>query len=223
MNTFQRSPAAFLILFAFALSGCESLPFPGLTKAEREVLEFEVQGLKIGDEKQVLARYEGVNKIPGFPGGFEVFEIFNPSPEISTMVAFFANDRLHKIELRYFDGPTARTLSRSGGWIGIRDYLIQKFGPPSRIGNDVELVATQPGIRKEFAKFHGEWIFSRVDRLVNYIALSDNTGGVAVITVMDSRPVAQPQQIMVVETGSTVADASSEQIRQAPAPVTPGF
>jgi len=223
MNAFQPLPAVLLILIAFVFSGCKSLHYASLTKAEREVLEFEVQGLKIGDEKQVLARYENVNKIPGFPGGFEVFEIFNPSPEISTMVAFFANDRLHKIELRYFDGPTARTLSRSGGWLGIRDYLIQKFGPPSRIGNEVEMVATQPGIRKEFAKFHGEWIFSRVDRLVNYIALSDNGEGVAVITMMDSRPVTQPEQILVMDSSRSETDISHEQVRPVTAPVTPGF
>ncbi len=178
------------------LAGCGTLLDPALTPEEREVLEFSLDGVKIGDRPGVLAKFPQVQRVPVKLDGLDVYEVFNPSPQISAVIASFHQDGLRKLEIRYFNGPGTRTLSRAGGWEGIRDYLIEKFGPPSRFGADAPIVASQPGLKVEYAKFNGEWIFSRVRRQVNFIAMADAAGGVGVVTVMDTTPIPPPPPLI---------------------------
>jgi len=158
-------------------TGCETVTDTTTrTEQEKAIRAFDFQGIKIGSRSGSLAVFPQVQRVPLLREGMTVYEIFNPSPQVSKAIAYFHQDKLRKLELRYFDGPGARTLSRAGGWVGIRDYLISLYGPPSRFALDAPIVSSQPGLKAEFAKFNGEWIFSRVYRQLNYIAMSDGKG-----------------------------------------------
>ncbi len=169
------------------LVGCATLN-PTLTDAEREILNFNVEGIAIGDQPGKLAIFSQVQRIPIQLDGMDVYEIYNPIPQISNMVASFYQNKLRKLEIRYFNGPGVNTLERAGGWVGIRDYLMESYGPPSRFGDQVPVVASQKGLQTKYAKFNGEWIFSRVQRRLNYIAMADNNGGVGVVVIEDTTP-----------------------------------
>ncbi len=186
--------AKLLCLFAaaLALAGCASLD-PTLSPEEKAVLDFNVNGVKIGSPQGRLAMFSQVQHIPIKLGGYDVWEVFNVSANISEMKAWYFDNRLVRLELRYFNGPGVSTLARAGGWDGIRNYLMTKFGPPSRFGSDVPIIATKGQWNARYAKFNGEWIFSRIHRQINYSAMADRGEGIGVVTVMDTTPIVVPK------------------------------
>lgn len=215
-----------LVAAASILSGCSTLMNPTLTEPEREILAFNVEGLKIGSPQGALIKFSQVLHLPRAQG-YDIYEIFNPNSQISVALAYYVDNKLVRLELRYYNGPGNNSLSRSGGWMGIRDYLVEKFGPPSRVGPEVPIVSTQQGLRSQFAKCNAEWIFSRVDRKLNYVALSDGSGGVGVVTVSDTTPIvraAPPAPATRTTKPSTAATPPptivQQQVYQKP---TPGF
>lgn len=186
--------SALLALLALALAGCAALD-PSLTKEERAALNININGITIGGKPGQLAMFSQVQKIPVKLGGYDVYEIYNATPNISEIKAWYLNDKLRRLELRYFNGPGVNTLSRSGGWEGIRNYMFQKFGPPSRFGSEVPILATKGQWNVRYAKFNGEWVFSRVQRQINYSAMADKGEGIGVVTIMDTTPVVVPRMV----------------------------
>lgn len=178
--------ACFLIVL---LAGCTTIPEVSQTPAERAIRDFEFKGLRMGSTPASLVQFPQVRQLPSPNSNTVDYEIFNPSPQVSIAKASFYRGALCRLELRYFDGPGARTLTRAGGWVGIREYLIEKYGPPSKFGPDVPVETTQAGVSGRYAKFNGVWIFSRVKRQLNYVALSDGKGGVGVVTISDTTPI----------------------------------
>jgi hypothetical protein len=215
----------FLALAAVVLAGCDTMVNPTLTPEERAMLDFNVNGLKIGGPSGQLAVFPQVQHIPVKLGGYDVYEVFNATANISEIKAWYLDNKLKRIELRYFNGRGVNTLARAGGWDGIRNYLMQKYGPPSRFGSDVPIVATKGEWNVKYAKFNGEWIFSRIKRQLNYTVMSDVNGGIGVVTVMDTTPVIVPKMVAdPAPAPATVAPAAS----RAPEEVTtraanPGF
>lgn len=191
------NPGKLLLLAAAAaaLAGCETALNPSLTPEERAVLDFNVNGLKIGGPPGQLAVFSQVQHIPVKLGGYDVYEVFNATPTISEIKAWYLDNKLRRVELRYFNGSGVNTLTRAGGWEGIRNYLMNKYGPPSRFGSDVPILATKGEWNVKYAKFNGEWIFSRIRRQVNYVVMSDAAGGIGVVTVMDTTPVVVPKMV----------------------------
>jgi len=180
-----------LFAFCLALAGCETVK-PGSHQAgEQFAREVNLNGLKIGDhEKTVKQRFPQAQKMPFGRPGRNVYEIEQPNPYITRAIAYFVDGRLVKLELRYFKGPGVNSLSTAGGWDGLRDYLIKKFGPPTQTGPNVPLQTEMGDLQPQYAKFNGEWSFPKQKRLVQYIALADDKGGVGVVTFVDSTPVA---------------------------------
>jgi len=189
-----------LVATAAVLAGCSTMMNPTLTEPERQILAFEMGGLKIGSPQGALIKFSQVLHLSNHQSGYDVYEIYNPNSQISVALAYYVDNKLARLEMRYYNGPGYNSLSRSGGWMGIRDYLVDKFGPPSRVGPDVPIVTTQQGVRGQYAKCNAEWIFSRVDRKLNYVALSDASGGVAVVTVSDTTPIVRPTPIYTTTT-----------------------
>lgn len=184
-----RVAALLALLLLVGLTGCETLMNAGRTPEERAILDFTVQDFRIGQNKQVLANWENVDKLPGFVGGgYEEFNLLDPLPQISKLALFFRNDVLRRMEVRYFNGPTTSTLRRAGGWKGILEHIQARYGPPTKTGPGVRVVSTQPGLRAQYAKFNGVWEFPSVARQLNFIAMEDSAGGVAVVTVSDTTP-----------------------------------
>jgi hypothetical protein len=209
-----------------ALAGCQTLIDPSLTKEERAVLEFDVEGITIGGPSGQLAKFSQVQHIPVKLGGYDVYEIYNATPNISEIKGWYYNNKLTRLEMRYFNGRGVNTLTRAGGWEGIRNYMMEKFGPPSRFGSDVPIMATKGLWNTKYAKFNGEWIFSRIRRQINYSAMADAGQGIAVVTIMDTTPVVTPR--MAAEPASTptpVRTAAPAPVPQdvAPARPDPGF
>jgi hypothetical protein len=209
-----------------ALAGCETALNPTLTPEEKAVLSFSVDGVTIGGKPGQLAIFPQVQHIPIKLGGYDVYEVFNASPNISQIKAWYFNDKLKRIELRYFNGPGVNTLSRAGGWDGIRNYLMQKFGPPSRFGSDVPILATKGEWNVKYAKFNGEWIFSRIHRQINYSAMADANGGIGVVTVMDTTPVPVPKTVGMAPAPApaaktTVIEPAPQEVK--PSAPNPGF
>lgn len=214
-----------LLAVALVLSGCQNALFD-LTPQEKAVLDFNVNGVKIGGPPGQLALFSQVQHIPVKLGGYDVWEVYNVSPNLSQMKAWYFDNRLVRLELRYFNGPSERTLSRAGGWEGIRNYLFQKYGPPSRFGSDVPILATNKGTwNAKYAKFNGEWVFSRIKRQINYSAMADSNEGIGVVTIMDTTPVALPASetlaAPVRKTAPVVREATPEEV--APRVANPGF
>ncbi len=214
-----------LLAVVLVLSGCAALN-PSLTKEERAALDFDVYGVKIGGKPGQLAMFPQVQRIPVKLGGYDVWEVYNVSPNISELKAWYYEDQLKRLEIRYFNGPGVSSLSRAGGWEGIRNYMFQKFGPPSRFGSDVPILATKGQWNVKYAKFNGEWLFSRVNRQINYSAMADKGEGIAVVTIMDTTPVVVPRMVAEpsptprprVTTGPAPADLTTR-----PAAPNPGF
>ena len=121
-------------------------------------------------------------------GDREVYEIYKPNAYISMLVLTFQDGRVRKMELRYFQGPTEHTYMTAGGWQGLRDYLTQRFGPPTRTGAGVPELTDMRGLTAGYAKFNGEWIFPKAERRIHFISLADAKGGVAAITFLDTSP-----------------------------------
>lgn len=207
---------AAILAGCLAFSGCETLTdSTGQTEHERAIRSFDFQGIRIGSRSGALAAFPQVQRVPLLREGMTVYEIFNPTPQVSLALAFYHNDRLRKLELRYFDGPGARTLTRAGGWAGIRDYLIDRYGPPSRFGAEAKIATALPGLKAEFAKFNGEWIFSRANRQLNFIAMADDGSGVGIVTIADTTPLIQE-----IPTPGGTRPASVTPIIQTPSPAT---
>ena len=207
------------------LGGCETMLDPTLTPEEHAVLDFNVNGVTIGGKPGQLALFPQVQHIPIKLGGYDVYEVYNATSNISELKAWYFDDKLVRLELRYFNGRGVNTLARAGGWEGIRNYLFQKFGPPSRFGSDVPIVATKGQWNTKYAKFNGEWVFSRIKRQINYSAMADNGEGIGVVTVMDTTPLPVPKMVAAepVATRQVVANpgrAPEEVVNRAP---NPGF
>jgi len=211
-----------IVLVCLGLIGCETTPVaPGtLTKGEEAVRKLNLNGLKIGDSTNSLSRFAQVQRVPFGRKDFAIYEIYNPNPQISLALAYFSDNRLKRLEMRYFDGGMANTLSRSGGWVGLKNYLIGKFGPPSRTGANVPLATDVPGLKPQNAQFNGEWIFSRQSRRLNYIAFSDSKGGIAVVTLADTAAAA-PAPTPVPLPIPTVATLSKSKSATGPASLPP--
>lgn len=224
-RSFIFALCASALMAAFLLSGCQTVEEQAITKNEQSVKEFNLDGMKLGDRTTALAKFASVRRVPS-ANGYDIYEIYNPNEQISTAVAYFTADKLKKLELRYFNGDRIRTLAKAGGWDGLRDYLITRFGPVSRAGKDVPLQTTQPGIKVEYAKFNGEWIFSRQNRQINYVVLADASGGVGVVTFMDTTPIVQPVTIVQAsktKASATTATTTTVVVPQEPARPNPGF
>jgi hypothetical protein len=192
-----------------------------LTPEEKAIRDFDFQGVRIGSKPGSLAIFSQVQRVPVKRDGMDAYEVFNPTSQVSMLIAFYHDDRLRKLELRYYDGPGALTLTRAGGWAGIRDYLIKKYGPPSRFAKDAPVVTNQKGINPQFAKFNGEWIFSRVKRQLNYVAMADNNGGVGVVTIFDTTPLAPETVTRTVV--SSPAGVTAPTVVERPVAPNPGF
>jgi hypothetical protein len=115
-----------------AQTGCETFGKKP-TKGEIAVRKVNLDQLKLGDnEKKMLRLFPQARLQPFGRPDRRVFEIEKPNPYISLAVAYFMDDRLIKLELRYFNGPGAHTLTSAGGWDGLRDYMVNKFGRSRR-------------------------------------------------------------------------------------------
>lgn len=230
-------PVAFVGVVILGLVGCTSIePVPPgtLTPQEVAVRKMNLQGLAIGDNTATLRRFAQVQKVPYGRTDYDVYDIYNPNEQISLAKAYFAGDQLKRLELLYFDGSNVRTLSRAGGWEGVNAYLVSKFGPPSRQGKDVAVVTDEPGVKAANAKFNGEWIFSRQNRQLNFVADSGPQGGVGVVTLQDTTPAPAPKAkggtVTVVRTMQSTPSKAEAPVRpratldQVPLrPVDPGF
>lgn len=182
--------AAFCVLLALSLWGCASSSWfkPNLNRNEKAILSFRFSGVGIGSASGELKRFAQIQKIPGPPDGEDIYQIFNPNPHISMAVVWFRKNRAEKIELRYIDAPGVNSLTVSGGWQGILDYMVDIYGPPSETGPQVPVVATVDGLDPTKALFNGAWIFSRVQRQLNYIATTNSQGALAVVTLQEVLP-----------------------------------
>lgn len=182
-----------LLILALAVlaAGCSSAPKktgPGPSRpGEAQMRKLEVAGVKLGDTRAVLRRLPQAKKMPSVAGR-EVYEIYKPNPYISILRLTFDDGRLRKMELRYFEGPTERTLRTAGGWDGLRDYLVKRFGPPTRTGPATPTLQDLSGLSTSYARFNGLWDFPRIYRRLHYIVLADSKGGVGVVTFLDTTP-----------------------------------
>lgn len=180
----------FLLLAAATLvGGCASggkkvAPGPG----DAAFKKLDVAGVKLGDGKGVLHRFGNAKRSPLSGGDRDVYEIYKPNAYISMLVLTFQDSRVRKMELRYFQGPTEHTYITAGGWEGLRDYLIKRFGPPTRTGGAVPQLTDMRGLSAGYARFNGEWIFPKAERRLHFISLADAKGGVAAITFLDTSP-----------------------------------
>jgi hypothetical protein len=202
-----------VVLALLFLSGCQSVFHPRWTAPEKAILNFRVQGVAMESPPSHLTVFPQLKKDPPKPGKVMVYQVFNPNPHISTLIATYRQNRLKIMELRYFNGQGVKTLEISGGWEGLRQDLFTAFGPPSQFGPEVPVVATQGGLDPAKAQFNGVWIFSRVHRQLNYIAAGDEKAGVGIITVTDTTPQTKKQQ---------KAEKPFPQAEPPPAATTPG-
>lgn len=185
------SARLFLILVAATamVTGCAtSAKKPAPPPGDAAFKKLEVAGVKLGDGEAVLRKFGSAKKSPLSGGGREVYEIYKPNAYISMLVLTFQDGRARKMELRYFQGPTEHTYTTAGGWEGLREYLVKRFGPPTKTGAAVPQLTDMHGLNAGYSKFNGEWIFPKADRRIHYIALADAKGGVAAITFLDTSP-----------------------------------
>jgi hypothetical protein len=183
-----------LLTLLVSLTGCETTkpttpakPKPSRA-GEAEMKKLVVASVKLGDPRSVIKRFRSAKRSPSSRPGFDVYEIYKPNPQISMLLLTFREDRLWKMELRYFNGPTERTLTATGGWNGLRDILIKRFGPPVKVGPGVPQLHTLSGLNAGYARFNGVWDFPKIFRQMQYVALSDDRGGVGIVTFIDSTP-----------------------------------
>lgn len=180
--------AGFFLSVLFLCACASGAKKPAPTGDAARFAKLEVAGVKLGDGKGVLRKFPASKPGPATSTGREVFEIYKPNAQISLLVLTFQDGRVRKMELRYFNGPTERTLTTAGGWDGLRNYLVQRFGPPVRTGAGVPQLTDLKGLNAVYARFNGEWIFPKVQRRIHYIAMADAGGGVGAITFADTSP-----------------------------------
>lgn len=205
-------------------TGCETFGKKP-TKGQVFVKQVNLNELKLGDsEKKMLKLFPKARLQPFGRSDRRVYEIERPNPQISLAIAYFMDDRLIKLEFRYFNGPGVRTLTTAGGWQGLRDYMVAKFGAPSRVGPDVPIQTEAGDLNPKYANFNGEWTFPKEQRLVQYIAFSSDKGGIGVVTLVDCTPFSNGQggttTIVKTSGGST---ASHPNISSAVIAPNPGF
>lgn len=222
-KSMTRILSAIFLAGVVFLTGCETLSNPSLTPEEQAIRDFDFEGVRIGTKPGSLAIFSQVQRVPIKRDGMVTYEVANPTSQVSMLIAFYHEDRLRKVELRYFDGSGSTTLTRAGGWAGIRNYLIEKYGPPSRFSKDAPIVTNQKGINAQFAKFNGEWVFSRVNRQMNYVAMADDKGGVGVVTIFDTTPLQTPIVTRTVITPPPGVVTPVEVVAQRPVAPNPGF
>jgi len=196
MTNARLLPILSLIAALLLLPGCGTTKMvkswfePKKTQQEKNALAFNVQGIQLGSPPSNLTLFSQVKKDPKKRNGMDLYEVFNPNPHISQLLAWYLDKKLKQMELRYFNSGGVDTLSISGGWEGLRDSMINDFGPPSRFGRNVPVVATMAGLDPTTASFNGEWIFSRINRQLNYIAYENPQTGdaIGVVTIIDTTP-----------------------------------
>ncbi len=177
-----------LIAATAMVTGCATSakkPVPAPAPGDAAFKKLEVAGVKLGDGKTVLRKFGSAKKSPSSGGDREVYEIYKPNPYISMLVLTFQDGRVRKMELRYFQGPTEHTYMTAGGWEGLRDYLIKRFGSPTKTGTAVPQLSDLH-LNAGYSKFNGEWIFPKSEHRIHYIALADAKGGVAAVTFLDT-------------------------------------
>jgi len=202
-----------------AQTGCETFG-PKPSKGEVAVRKVNLNELKLGDnEKKMLKLFPQARLQPFGRPDRRVFEIEKPNPSISLAVAYFMNDRLIKLELRYFNGPGAHALSSAGGWDGLRDYMVGKFGAPSRVGEAVPIQTEAGDLNPKYANFSGEWTFPKQQRLVQYIAFSSAKGGIGIVTFVDCTPFSTNQPPVQTTTRSSQPALSGH--RPSAGPIVP--
>lgn len=140
---------------------------------ENKMLNMRFGGIGLESQPTDLNKFTQITKVSPAQGGYTVYQVYNPNPNVSMMIGWYLTNRMKQIELRYIDGPGATCLSNSGGWDGILNYLTNEFGTASMTGTNVPIVATQAGLRTTNAVFNGVWIFSRVNRQLNYLAYTN--------------------------------------------------
>lgn len=210
-----------------AQTGCETFGKKP-TKGEIAVRKVNLDQLKLGDnEKKMLKIFPQARMQPFGRPDRRVFEIEKPNPAISLAVAYFMDDRLIKLELRYFNGPGVHTLSSAGGWDGLRDYMVNKFGPPTRVGESVPIQTEAGDLNPKYANFSGEWTFPKQQRLVQYIAFSSEKGGIGVVTFVDCTPFSTGTATTTATVKSEARSSSGGRVSAGPIipvqPANPGF
>lgn len=143
------------------------------TPGEDNVLGLRFGGIELESQPTELNKFSQVKKITPAQNGFTVYQLYNPNPNVSMMIGWYLTNRMKQMELRYLDAVGVNSLSNSGDWKGIASYLTNKFGSPSMIGTNVPIVATQAGLSATNAVFNGVWVFSRVNRQLNYLAYTN--------------------------------------------------
>ncbi len=189
MNTARCLLSAALALI-LPLTGCQTTargPVAPNRAGEAEMKTLTVAGVKLGDPRGVVKKFRTAKRVDS-SSGLEVYEIYKPNAQISMLVLTFRDGKLWKMELRYFKGPTESTLAATGDWNGLRDILIKRFGPPVKVGVGVPQLHTLRGLNPAYARFNGVWDFPKINRQMQYIALSDSKGGVGIVTFIDSTP-----------------------------------
>jgi hypothetical protein len=194
----MRPILAILIpLITLGLVSCQSWLHPRTTQeknilglevdapGQKEMLGMSFGGIGLGSSPSDLKKFSQIKKISPMQDGMTIYQIYNPNENISMMIAWYQDNRLKKTELRYLNAAGVATLTNSGGWDGIANYLTNKFGPPSMVGTNVPIVATQDGLKSTNAVFNGVWVFSRVNRQLNYLAYTN----MAFINLNEPKPV----------------------------------
>jgi len=143
------------------------------TPGESKMLNMRLGGIGLESQPTELNKFSQVTKVSPAQSGYTVYQVYNPNPNVSVMIGWYLTNRMKQVEFRYLDGPGATCLSNSGGWNGILTYLMNEFGTASMTGTNVPIVATQAGLRQSNAVFNGVWIFSRVNRQLNYLAYTN--------------------------------------------------
>lgn len=212
-----------LFLAAVILSACQNLPQGSPDQFELAIKNFDFKGLRIGGPDTPIIQFTQIQKVPTGNPDLVIYDIFNPAPQVSRALATFYRGRLHRLELRYFDGQGIRTLSKAGGWAGIRDFLIARYGPPSRFGPDVPLATRQPGLDPRYAKFNGVWLFTRASRQLNYVAMWGGGSGVAIITISDMGPLPEPLRSSPPRSSSPTTQTQPRPTPAPSPPPNPGF
>lgn len=177
-----------LLILALLCSCASNAKKTAPTAGSGQFRKLEVAGAHLGDSKAVLRKFPTAKRSPLSQPAREVFEIYKPNPYISMLVLTFQDGKVRKMELRYFNGPTEHTLTTAGGWDGLRNYLVKRFGPPTRTGVDVPQLTDLRGLNAVYSRFNGEWVFPKLFRKIHYIALADAKGGVGTITFLDTTP-----------------------------------
>ena len=191
MTHLHRFAIALLLLTLFP--ACETTDPDPQRDGARALRQFDFEGMRIGDSPAALKKFANVKQVPAAitrDPRQTVYDIYQPNAYIPLAVAYFTNDKLYKLELRYFDGGSSRSLTNAGGWDYLRDYLVNRFGPPTQTGHKVQVATAQEGLNPAFAKANMQWLNPAINRKLNYIAMYDKGRGIAIVTLADTKALA---------------------------------